>query len=149
MFIEYLSCIRPCSFHCDGHKEVKNTGEKKERKQRQSVVLEKDECWAQEKGRASAAEVKPCPPQRKKRHRASLVVQWLRTHLPVQGTRVRALVQEDPTCRGATKPRRDNYWACALEPTSHNCWAPMAQLLKLMCLEPVLHNEKPMHCNEE
>ena len=35
---------------------------------------------------------------------ASLVVQWLRIRLPMQGTRVRALVREDPTCRGATKP---------------------------------------------
>ena len=35
---------------------------------------------------------------------ASLVAQWLRIRLPMQGTRVRALVREDPTCRGATKP---------------------------------------------
>ena len=41
--------------------------------------------------------------------RASLVAQWLRIYLPVQGTRVRALVQKDPTCRGATKPVRHNY----------------------------------------
>ena len=41
----------------------------------------------------------------------------------MQGTRVRALVQEDPTCRGASKPVRHNYWACALEPASHNYWA--------------------------
>ena len=34
----------------------------------------------------------------------SLVVQWLRIHLPMQGTRVRSLVRGDPTCRGATKP---------------------------------------------
>ena len=40
---------------------------------------------------------------------ASLVAQWLRIRLPMQGTRVRALVQEDPTCRGATKPVRHNY----------------------------------------
>ena len=40
---------------------------------------------------------------------ASLVEQWLRIRLPMQGTRVRALVQEDPTCRGATKPVRHNY----------------------------------------
>ena len=39
----------------------------------------------------------------------SLVVQWLRIHLPVQGTWVRALVREDPTCHGATKPVRHNY----------------------------------------
>ena len=36
--------------------------------------------------------------------RASLVAQWLRIRLPMRGTRVRALVWEDPTCRGATKP---------------------------------------------
>ena len=40
---------------------------------------------------------------------ASLVAQWLRIHLPMQGTRVRALVWEDPTCRGATKPVSHNY----------------------------------------
>ena len=39
----------------------------------------------------------------------SLVAQWLRVCLPMQGTRVRALVWEDPTCRGATGP------------VSHNC----------------------------
>ena len=39
----------------------------------------------------------------------SLVVQWLRICLPVQGTRVRALVLEDPTCCGAAKPVHHNY----------------------------------------
>ena len=48
------------------------------------------------------------------------MVQWLGIRLPVQGTRVRALVWEDPTCGGAMKLVRHNYWACALEPTSHN-----------------------------
>ena len=32
------------------------------------------------------------------------MAQWLRIRLPRQRTRVRALVWEDPTCRGATKP---------------------------------------------
>ena len=41
--------------------------------------------------------------------RASLVAQWLRIRLPMQGTRVRALVGEDRTCRGATMPVRHNY----------------------------------------
>ena len=40
---------------------------------------------------------------------ASLVAQWLRVCLLVQGTRVRALVWEDPTCHGAAGP------------VSHNC----------------------------
>ena len=39
----------------------------------------------------------------------SLVAQWLRICLPMQGTRVRALVWEDPTCRRATGPVSHNY----------------------------------------
>ena len=39
----------------------------------------------------------------------SLVAQWLRILLPVQGTQVRALVREEPTCRRATKRVRHNY----------------------------------------
>ena len=85
----------------------------------------------------------------------SPVVQWLRIRLPTQGTQVRALVREDPTCRGATKPVRHNYWSCALEPMSHNYWAHVPQLLKPARLEPVLRNkrshrsEKPAHRNEQ
>ena len=40
---------------------------------------------------------------------ASLVAQWLRICLLMQGTWVRALVWEDPTCRGATRPVSHNY----------------------------------------
>ena len=39
----------------------------------------------------------------------SLMVHWLRICLPIQGTQVRALVREDPTCHGATKPMCHNY----------------------------------------
>ena len=66
----------------------------------------------------------------------SLVVQWLRTRLPMQGTRVRYLVQEDPTCCGATKPVCHNYWACAQEPVHRSYWAHMPQLLKPMLWGP-------------
>ncbi|KAJ8795140.1 hypothetical protein J1605_018486 [Eschrichtius robustus] len=45
---------------------------------------------------------KPCD-------QTSLVAQWLRICLPMQGTRVRALVQEDLTCRRATKCVHHNY----------------------------------------
>ena len=60
----------------------------------------------------------------------------------MQGTRVRALVLEDPTCRGATKPVRHNYWAYTLEPVSHNYWACEPQLLSLRATtaEPACHN---------
>ena len=66
----------------------------------------------------------------------------------MQGTRVQALVQEDPMCHGATKPVRHNYWVWALEPASHNYWAHVPQLLKPVCLEPMLRN-KWSHCNEK
>ena len=58
-------------------------------------------------------------------HRASLVAQWLRICLPMQGTRVQALVWGDPTCRGATGPVSHNYWAC----TSGAC-APWQERLR-------------------
>ena len=41
--------------------------------------------------------------------RDSLVAQWLRICLPIQGTWARALVWEGPTCRGATRPVSHNY----------------------------------------
>ncbi|XP_059761837.1 bromodomain-containing protein 7 isoform X5 [Balaenoptera ricei] len=46
-------------------------------------------------------------------------LKWLRIRLPVQETRVRALVREDPTCRRATKP--DNF--------------------KLMCTNAMIYNK--------
>ena len=61
----------------------------------------------------------------------------------MQGTQVWALVWEDPTCCGETKP------------VHHNYWASVPQLLKPACLEPMLRNkrshrnEKPVHHNEE
>ena len=36
--------------------------------------------------------------------RTSLVVQRLRIYLPMQGTWVQSLVQEDPICQAAMKP---------------------------------------------
>ena len=46
---------------------------------------------------------------KKQMFRASLMAQWLRICLPMQGTWVQSLVWEDPTCRGATKPVSHNY----------------------------------------
>ena len=85
----------------------------------------------------------------------SLVAQWIRIRLPMQGTWVQSLVREDPTCHGATKPVHHNYWACTLEPMCHNYWARVSQLLKPTHRDPVLrnkrshHKEKPAHRNEE
>ena len=65
----------------------------------------------------------------------SLVAQWLRICLPMQGTRVEALSGKIPH---------------AAEQLS-----PCATTAEPVCLEPMLHNkrshcnEKPMHCNEE
>ena len=41
--------------------------------------------------------------------RASLVVQWMRLCLPMQGTQVWSLVPEDPSCRRAAKPVHHHY----------------------------------------
>ena len=57
----------------------------------------------------------------------SLVAQWLRICLPMQGTRVRALVWEDPTCRGATRPVSHTYWACASGACTSGACAPQQE----------------------
>ena len=56
---------------------------------------------------ASGVQIKPA-------HRTSLVVQWLRIHLPMQGTWVQSLVQEDSLCHGTAKPVNHNCWALLL-----------------------------------
>ena len=73
--------------------------------------------------------------KQKKMWGASLVAQWLRIRLPVQGTWVWALVREDPMCRRATKPACHNCWVCTLEP--------------VLCNKRSHWDEKPTHCNEE
>ena len=67
--------------------------------------------------------------QEDKNYKASLVAQRSGILLPMQGMQVRALVWENPTCRGAARPMCCSCWACALEPVSHGCWARMPQLL--------------------
>ena len=78
----------------------------------------------------------------------SLAAQWIRICLPMQGTWVQPLDQEDSPGLGAIKPMGHNYWASALG-------ACMPQRLKPSCLEPLLHNkrshhnEKPSHCYQQ
>ena len=43
--------------------------------------------------------------------RTSLVVQWLRIHLSVQGMQVQYLFREDSTSHGASKPMCCSYWS--------------------------------------
>ena len=50
------------------------------------------------------------------------------------GTWIQSLIQEDPTCRRATKPMHHNYWSpSTLEP--------------MFCSKRSQCNEKPMHCS--
>ena len=53
----------------------------------------------------------------------------MKIHQPVQGTRVRPLVQEDPTCLGATKPTTEAHVPEAsmwyLVAMVLSAWAPM------------------------
>ena len=88
----------------------------------------------------------------KEYRRASLVAQWLRIRLPMQGTRVRALVPEDPTCPGAAGPVSHNYWACAsgaCAPQQERSRYWQAGALRWR-VAPTCHNwRKPSHRNED
>ena len=59
----------------------------------------------------------------------SLMTQWVRICLPMQGTWVWSLIWEDPTCCRTTKPISHNHWACAYDPVSRNYWSPCAYSL--------------------
>ena len=50
----------------------------------------------------------------------SLMVQGLRICLPMLGTQVQSLVQEDPTFLGASKLEYHIYKSGTLEPNHHN-----------------------------
>ena len=150
--LEWVSTITPSIQHCTGGPKQCNKARKRNKRFKNWTATSKTIfiCRWQDYIEENEQIIRI-----KNKFRASLVAQWLRIHLPMQGTRVQALVQEDPTWRGATKPMCHNYWVCPLEPMSHNYWAHMPQLLKPTCLEPMIHNkrshhnEKPAHHNEE
>ena len=67
--------------------------------------------------------------QASERHWVFLGVQWLRIHLPMQGSGVQSLVQEDPTCRAPIAPRlqllKPRPTACAPQEQPPR-WGPQA-----------------------
>ena len=67
---------------------------------------------------------------------------WLRIRLPMQGTWVRALVWEDPTCRGATKAR-------APQLPSLCSRARVPQLLSLRATTTEAHTPRPRALQRE
>ena len=79
--------------------------------------------WSKNLHRVPSVEIIPPIMSIKKKkgnRRTSLLAQWLRICLPMQGIWVRSLVWENPTCQGATKPVHHNFWArmpraCALQ----------------------------------
>ena len=73
-------------------------------------------------------------------YRASLVVQWLRIHLPMQGTQVPPPVGEDPHASEQLTP-------CATT-TETALWSP-GSLEPVPCNERSHRSEKPTHHNEE
>ena len=88
----------------------------------------------------------------KKSDRASLVAQWLRICLPMQGTRVRALVWEDPACRGAAGPVSHNCWACAsgaCAPQQERPWWWEARAPRWGVAPACRDWRKPSHRNED
>ena len=83
---------------------------------------------------------------------ASLVAQWLRICLPVQGTWVWSRIREDFTCCRATKLVCHNYWArvpktCALQQKKPLLWEACARQLEgspcLLQLEKTHEERRP------
>ena len=81
--------------------------------------------------------------RKEQKFRASLVAQWLRIHLPMQGTRVKPWSGKIPYA-----VEQLSLCATTSEPTQHNYRACTAQLLKPVHVEPVLCNKR-RHCNKK
>ena len=73
-----------------------------------------------------------CPIELEKRARTSLVVQWLRICLPMQGTWVVSLLQEDPTRCRACKTMCLNSW----DRTSQSLYSATRQASAMRSLCP-------------
>ena len=80
--------------------------------------------------------------------RASLVVQWLRIYLAMQGTQIGSLVREDPTyhgqltpCTTTTEPPLWNSRAATTEPREATMRACVLRDKRSHC------KEKPIHHN--
>ena len=70
---------------------------------------------------------------------ASLIMQWIRICLPMQGPWVQSLVREYSSCLGAAKPMCHNYWAHAA--------ATEARVTKpVLCKRRSQHREKTDRC---
>ena len=70
-----------------------------------------------------------------------LLVQALKIRLPMQGTWVPSLVQEDPTCLTATKPMSCKHWACVPQRKQSLC-AATGESLHATTKNPYSKNEK-------
>ena len=78
------------------------------------------------------------------------MAQWLRICLPKQGTRVRALVREDPTCRRATKPRAPQLLSLRSRAREPQLLSPHAATTEARAPRArASQQEKPMPHNEE
>ena len=67
----------------------------------------------------------------------SLVEQWTRIHLPMQGTQIWSLAQEDSTCCRATKPPVPQILSLHSRPHRLQQLGPRLQLLKPVRIEHI------------
>ena len=74
--------------------------------------------------------------------RTSLVAQWIRTLLSMQGTWFDSCSRKTPHVKEQLEPTCHDYWSLpVLGLMSHNYRAHMLHLLKPPCPEPLLHNK--------
>ena len=84
--------------------------------------------------------------------RTTLVVQWLRIRLPVQGAPAGSLAQEDPMCHGATKSLCHHYWCpCprASAPPQKKPPQREARALRGRAVPALCNVRKPSQSNED
>ena len=61
----------------------------------------------------------------------------------MQGTHTEPLIQEDPKCRGATKPMGHKYRACALDSESDNKLATKLRRFQTSSRRKLIQQQRP------
>ena len=107
-FLALHSTINRRKIHREGESQEKDWAKdnlnKKIKTSGNTVIARNSITRSRASPRCSREEKMMKPSGLKNSYRISLVVQGIRIHLPIQGTQVRSLVREDPTCCVATKP---------------------------------------------
>ena len=87
-----------------------------------------------------------CCSYKREKSRTSLVVQWLRVRLPIQGTWVQSWFRKIPTCHGAAEPVCHNYRSTTSKAAATRSLSTIARESLCAATKAQRSQKSRMHC---